>query len=466
MQSPPRFPRKQVILLSIAFFICFLSVLFYSCKKNDLNQTSTITAQQVSDFYKLPADAPPETKIVVAEMQKQLSSQNVHDFLNWHGQPIWNKVFKLTNQENNTVTYLISTNKEGNNTAFIAATIYSTGEVRLELHRKNSLVSKAKEFSYAGIDLQKSTLFLNRFDEKSLETPNTNNNAGLMPADTYCWSEYVMVPCTQTLSKNDTEQNAVAVCYAWLEHCTILIDGGGGGTGGGSGGGTGGGGGGSTPDQCPLWYSLVPVPDCEPNPTDTISISTRLRLYSEAMNKIADSIFQLSMANQWEWGFILVKKNGAIYPKYIRTDSLEDEVQQIWYVQNGEVLLAQLHTHQARTTNVKDRPCFSDDDIIDIKFSHGHHTVKNYISFIECGDVRYALVIEDPAKAIAFYNNNPPDKIRALYRDRLKNNVNYSSNYQLAGEQSVSETIGFAMTSGIALYKSSNSTKTDYVKLN
>jgi len=169
---------------------------------------------------------------------------------------------------------------------------------------------------------------------------------------------------------------------------------------------------------------------------------------------------------QKERGFILVNKNGVIYPKNIVKSQDENSVYYNWYLAPGEVLLGQNHTHQDPSTNTKDRPNFSDEDIAAIKQAHGHQTIQNYTSFIECGDVRYALVIEDPVKAIAFFNANTPAIINKKYLTNLNTNPNYSSNYQLAGQEATIAAIGSAAVSGIGFYKSTNTEKTVFVKIN
>jgi hypothetical protein len=47
-QTPPVFPRKQVIALAIAFLICLLIVLFNGCKKAVDTSPDGFTAEQVT----------------------------------------------------------------------------------------------------------------------------------------------------------------------------------------------------------------------------------------------------------------------------------------------------------------------------------------------------------------------------------------------------------------------------------
>ncbi|MFZ1786350.1 MAG: hypothetical protein WAU23_14185 [Ferruginibacter sp.] len=170
---------------------------------------------------------------------------------------------------------------------------------------------------------------------------------------------------------------------------------------------------------------------------------------------------------QKEYAFIVVKNGIYIYPKNIRTDSMPDQVAQNWFLQPNEVLLADWHTHQDISTNLNDRPGPSDDDIIGIK-TGAHQTQLNFVRFIECGNVRYAFVIENPTKAAAFFRNVTFGRldVSEVYQNSLKNNPIRSTNYQQAGVEATIAVIGNSSTNGIALYMSTNPQKNQYVKLN
>ncbi|MBL7702418.1 MAG: hypothetical protein JNM14_09215 [Ferruginibacter sp.] len=261
-----------------------------------------------------------------------------------------------------------------------------------------------------------------------------------------------------------------------IENPCPTCGGGGGGNGGGNqgggnpGGGTSGGGGntggGGGPPNCNQPFYLVDP--CAPPPAPDTTILQRLTIYSQAMNSTADSVFNLSMVTpQKEYGFILVKKNGVIYPKNIRTDNKPNDVKQNWFLQSGEVLLGDWHAHPDASSVLTDRPAPSDGDIIGLN-THGHQTRLHYMRFIDCGNVRYALVIEDPAKATLFFRNVVfgREDISLNYFNSLNNNPIRSSNYQQAGLEAVIAAIGNTFVNGIGIYKSTNSEKTIYEKKN
>ncbi len=275
LQTPPVFPRKQVIALVIGFLICLLIVIFSGCKKNFDTEVDNLITQQSTQFFQLPADAPPEAQVIVTAMQRQLNTENIRDFLSWHGQPEWNRVVKLYPATGGPATYLIPTMKTGSVTAFVGATVVSGSKVLFELHRKSSLLSGASEFSYAGITPVKSSFFLNYFDGKPAVATAKNLTGGSNLVPMYCWWDYEIIACTEFAGTDSSSSNFAAPqpCYGWVEHCEPIDDGdspGGGGSGGGGGGepggGGGGNGGGNGGEQCPLWYSLLPPVDpCEPD---------------------------------------------------------------------------------------------------------------------------------------------------------------------------------------------------------
>ena len=99
---------------------------------------------------------------------------------------------------------------------------------------------------------------------------------------------------------------------------------------------------------------------------------------------------------------------------------------------------------------------------------YGHQTKLHYMSFIDCGNVRYAFVIEDPVKATAFFRYFLFGKydLNSVYSNSLTNNPIRGSNYQLAGLQAVIAAIGNASVNGIGIYKSTNPQKNQYEKKN
>lgn len=196
-----------------------------------------------------------------------------------------------------------------------------------------------------------------------------------------------------------------------------------------------------------------------PEPVDTI-----LAKQSAAINTVTDSLFQI--ANQpsvnKEYGFIIVRKNGIIYHKNIRGGINQYFTPFEYSLDAGEELIGELHLHQSGTPNPKDRPSFSGDDINVLrKFKTKHQ----YVMFVDCGNVRYALVIEDVAKATTFFANKKPFQLKDGAAQALSDPQAYS-NWQQATETAILNLLNPSSTTGIGFYKSNNTTKTQYTKLN
>ena len=104
--------------------LLILLFLFQACKKADIlnsldKNSQDAISKQAKDFFTLAVNAPVEEKAIVTEMQNQLKENDVQDFLNWHGQPVWSKIIKFEAFKNGTVTYAIPTQKnEKNNGIF------------------------------------------------------------------------------------------------------------------------------------------------------------------------------------------------------------------------------------------------------------------------------------------------------------------------------------------------------------
>jgi uncharacterized membrane protein YgcG len=220
----------------ISFLLIFL-FLFQACKKADIPNTfpekSTIAViQQPKDFFTISVNAPNALKVIVKEMQKQLKENDVKDFLNWHGQPIWSKIIKFEKDKWGSVSYAIPTLKNNEITGFFAATIDKSNNIQFEMHRKNAILLKKAEYTYADFNLGKSKNILNLFIDKTKYLEQTNS------LFLHCWLEWV----EQTTFQETSTSNMECQCGHWE---LICMETGGGGTGGGGtgGGGTGGGGG-------------------------------------------------------------------------------------------------------------------------------------------------------------------------------------------------------------------------------
>ncbi len=204
----------------------------------------------------------------------------------------------------------------------------------------------------------------------------------------------------------------------------------------------------------PVW---TPVPVLE----DTEPIDSLLARTSRAINAKAAELISLSQANQhWEYVATIVKKDSLIYTKNARTDRDSTFSTPNLSLANGELLMGTIHTHSTTISTDKSAP--SHGDIYDLR----RHLVKHYISFVECGDVRYALVIEDVPKAANYLKNK---SIEYFYSNLVENAMQQPdaySNWQKATEKALKLVLGSASTCGIGFYISNNTEKTSYTKAN
>ena len=272
-----------------------------------------------------------------------------------------------------------------------------------------------------------------------------------------------------------------SVCEGWWE------DTGGGGSGGGSGsgsggtGGTGGGsggggtGGGGTPPPCggaitptsnlietnapctPGWEPILPD-----EPPVTEPVDSMLARYSRIFNSTADSIFLLSNTNNEEWGHILVQNSSNnVYPKNCTTSHDPGFVKQNRSISNGETIIGELHTHPDPDPNPLNRSAPSGADLAPLRIN----SKQNYTVFVDCGNVRYALVIENVSLSRNFFTSNPIDLINYNHSVIAQSHPDAYSNWQNATQVALLQLIGNSSSCGIGFYKS-DASKTNFIKLN
>ncbi len=199
-------------------------------------------------------------------MQKQFKENDVKDFLNWHGQPLWSKIIKFKKDKNGLTTYAIPTQKNGTITGFFAIT-FDKGNIKFEMHRENAIKLKKAEYTFSDINLTKSKKILEIFSNnpKNKNTEETNSL-------TNCFWIWVLNETFQKEPTNNME-GCDEYCGHWEWHCEVTGGGPGNGSGdpggGSGGGGTGGGcgGGGNTETFTSNWWNEEPsnLTPCELN---------------------------------------------------------------------------------------------------------------------------------------------------------------------------------------------------------
>ncbi len=84
-------------------------------------------------------------------------------------------------------------------------------------------------------------------------------------------------------------------------------------------------------------------------------------------------------------------------------------------IKKNQKVIGEFHTHPYKYESLKNMP-FSPRDFHNLyNYSNASHLVKDYISFIIAGDHSYAMVVEDPERALEFWKGEDRKAIEAGY---------------------------------------------------
>jgi hypothetical protein len=206
------------------------------------------------------------------------------------------------------------------------------------------------------------------------------------------------------------------------------------------------------------WIPTPPITDPISPVNDSIP-----RILSRACNHQADSVFNWGLQNNnREQSFILVKKNGLIYPKNFQPGSQNGAKARVNYtLAEGEQLVAYFHTHPLPTP--QERSSFSADDFIELT---KNRNIPGYTAILECGNVRYAFVIEDLSKLNIFTSTRRNNVLEEGWVNAIYSQPNIYSNGPQACINGIVQYLGSASVCGVGFYKSTPPDKNNFVKLN
>jgi hypothetical protein len=278
------------------------------CKKNNELQSSSPAAE---NFLPASPSASKAINTVVSNLESEFLQNDYRaDFINWHGQPLWDKAIELKKDAANAIV-LIPTSKAGNIEAFIAARL-KDGAVVYELHRRSAVEANVPEPSGMGINAVFTRGMLAYFNNSiynkvdqvpaatyaALQKAAANNNngngtaAGRMVTVTICYNVGYCADCIGP--------EGVQVCCYTQKVCTTITydDGTGGGIiiigGGGIGGGGTGGDGGPGPVGCSptqsSWYSENPAPA----PCEVSNCEAKLYEFANAGKPVSGSVTEVT----------------------------------------------------------------------------------------------------------------------------------------------------------------------------
>jgi hypothetical protein len=350
----------------------------------------------------------------------------------------------------------------------------------------NSVLDSAENFAIMFMRLDKAVFGYKKFSitDNNLFKRNGKNAIHVELRDSVIQNNlYEQVTCTSiTITYNDCYAPDSDECSGGCDGCwfctaaihiTSCTEGSGGGSSGGSGIPTGGGptgnggcsgcGGGGQQGPSgnsggggwqPVVYSDEPIHDV----TDSIP-----NILSRACSRQADSVFNWGLQNNnREQSFILVKKNDSIYPKNFTSGVMNGDKTRVNYtLAPGETLLCYFHTHPLPTP--QERGSFSPGDFIELT---KNRNIPGYTAILECGDVRYAFVIEDLAKLNIFTSTRRNNVLVPDWENAIYSQPNFYSNTTQACINGIIQYLGSASTCGVGFYKATAPNKNNFVKLN
>lgn len=212
------------------------------------------------------------------------------------------------------------------------------------------------------------------------------------------------------------------------------------------------------------WPGWVPILEETNIPASDSLVIARLNKISNAISDSSNSLFNKAnnRAMNKEWGFLIVSQSDSIYPKNTKGGLYENYTPFDYTIRPTEKLLGTLHVHQSGTDNPKDRPSFSGDDVNVLRKFINHD--PPFVLLIECGNVRYALIIESIDKARIFFATYNSEKLRTAGMGAYQLSGAYND-WQLATETAIKNLLNTSANTGIGFYKS-NLAKDNFSKLN
>lgn len=202
------------------------------------------------------------------------------------------------------------------------------------------------------------------------------------------------------------------------------------------------------------------------NPSDTTIIADSIPgILSRACDNQMDSVFNWGIENNFrEQSFIIVKSGESIYSKNYLAGTPDGTKTKVNYtLASGELLLGYFHTHPVEN-DFSGRSFFSFNDIQEAR---KNAAIQYYCAILECGNKRFALVIEKPELLNRFITL---EKLKELKNLKLEYNAMelpvYNTNRQQASIEAVVSYFGSSSVCGVSFYEASSPNKTTFTKLN
>ena len=216
----------------------------------------------------------------------------------------------------------------------------------------------------------------------------------------------------------------------------------------------------------------MPIPEPGGGGPPTEPIDSILKKISELANLYSDSIYNLSLNQRAEYSFTIVAGHNNILDTFhVHTNGSGMAVVPTLRVPMGKRLRGIWHSHivdePIPLTDTTARSGPSGDDVGNLFDLLNLDPSVPILT--DCGNIRYALVVENSKKANTFFRT--PGNGPLLLYNKLLQLVHadprvYTSEFQNLTIEKLLLILGSSASHGIALYKSNNVTKTTYTKLN
>lgn len=503
-------PPNKLFLLTKIFGVFLLALfVFYGCKKMDIDSPTTRSQEKIERFFKLPMNASQVLKRIVEDLrEKDANAPFVEKFIEQQGYPIWEKAEIRLPLTQKGINKEQANQATGTDTIIVIPTVLLNEEfvkslfcAKMDVNILYKLI-EGERYAEFGFDHDPNRAEPNADDIVAqfikFEQINFNDTLFLIkdnrlfdnwPVGTIKPVSFLLRIKTQHTTNNDFPTNGesctlyydVGAGYWLFGQCNL----GGGGSGGQTGNGNGNvgtigwnpmptGGGNGTPTGTPpppislcdrgwVRYVAISCPTTFPAPPISPINDSIPNILSRARNDQADSVFNWGLQNNnREQSFILVKKDGIIYPKNFQTGTLNGDKTRVNYTLGpDEQLVAYIHTHPSPTP--LERSSFSSDDFIELT---KNRNMLGYTAILECGNVRYALVIEDLAKLNTFTSTRRNNVLRQGWDEAIYGQPNIYSNGPQACVDGIIQYLGSSAICGIGFYRATAPNKTNFIKLN
>jgi RHS repeat-associated protein len=187
------------------------------------------------------------------------------------------------------------------------------------------------------------------------------------------------------------------------------------------------------------------------------------REFDSEMNKAFDKSFLEDGKKVEEWAGVFTESAKGIYLQNLHTDHSSEFSfpTEGFSIKNGETAIGVFHTHPYNkiTEGFVHGAPFSG---ADISIMRGNS--KGYISLVEAGTRRFALVIEDIDKANSFFSIYSSEQIQDMMATFTFINTNLGKK---SFKQAISDSIKVLLNnSGIGYYRTNDDAKKSFIKLN